>query len=220
MDYTPLLLSLKLASVTTGCLLILGAPLAYLLVFYPMRGKIFIESLLGLPLVLPPTVFGFFLLILMGPEGVVGRLHEVAMGRPLIFTFGGIALAAMLHGIPYVIQPLKSTYAKLDPRLLESAAVLGCSKTSCFFRVVLPNSLPGIAGAAILTFAHTMGEFGVILMIGGSIPGETKVASIAIYEFVESMRYTEAWQLSLALLVISYIILLTFHLLNRKPHGT
>lgn len=220
MDYAPLLLSLKLASVTTACLLVIGAPLAYVLVFYPIKGKVFIESLLGLPLVLPPTVFGFFLLVFMGPEGIAGRLHQVAMGKPLIFTFAGIAIAAMLHGIPYVIQPLKSTYAKLDPRLLESAAVLGCSKTCAFFRVILPNSLPGIAGAAILTFAHTMGEFGVILMIGGSIPGETKVASIAIYEFVESMRYREAWQLSLAMLVISYLILLTFNVLNRDSHGT
>lgn len=220
MDYTPLILSLKLASITTMGLLLIGAPLAYLLVFFPIRGKIFIDSILGLPLVLPPTVFGFFMLILMGSEGVVGRLHEAALGRPLIFTFGGIVVAAMLHGIPYVIQPLKSTYAKLDPRLLESAAVLGCSKTSSFFRVILPNSIPGIAGAAILTFAHTMGEFGVILMIGGSIPGETKVASIAIYEFVEAMRYREAWQLSLALLAISYLILLCFHLLNRKQYGS
>lgn len=218
MDYAPLILSLKLAGVVTFGLLIIGAPLAYLLVFMPMRGKMFIESFLGLPLVLPPTVFGFFLLMLMGPEGVVGRLHQVATGRPLIFTFGSIALAAMLHGIPYVVQPLKSTYSKLDPRLLESAAVLGCSRTSSFFRVVLPNSLPGIAGAAVLTFAHTMGEFGVILMIGGSIPGETKVASIAIYEFVEGMRYAEAWQLSLALLVLSYLILLGFNILERRQH--
>ena len=221
MDYTPLFLSIQLAGVTTAGLLLIGAPLAYVLVFVPLRGKIFWESLLGLPLVLPPTVFGFFLLILMGPEGVVGRLHQIALGRPLIFTFGSIVVAAILHGIPYVVQPLKSTYQKLDPRLLESAAVLGCSRTASFFRVILPNSLPGIAGAVILSFAHTMGEFGVILMIGGSIPGETKVASIAIYEFVESMQYKEAWHLSLALLGLSYVILLGFNFLERRQrHGT
>ncbi len=220
MDYTPLILSLQLAGVTTILLLLFAAPLAYLLVFYPMRGITFVESLLGLPLVLPPTVFGFFLLMVMGPEGVVGRLHQNALGSPLIFTFGGIVIAAMLHGIPYAVQPLKGTFAKLDRRLLESASVLGCSRSSAFFRVVLPNSLPGIASAAILCFAHTMGEFGVILMIGGSIPGETKVASIAVFEYVEAMRYQEAWQLSIALLLVSYIILLTVNLLERKNHAT
>ncbi len=219
MDYAPLLLSLQLAGVTTIFLLLIAAPLAYILIFWPMRGMAFIESLVGLPLVLPPTVFGFFLLMVMGPEGVVGRLHQAAMGRPLLFTFGGIVLAATLHGIPYAVQPLKSTFAKLDHRLLESAAVLGCSRVSSFFRVVLPNSLPGIAGAAVLSFAHTMGEFGVILMIGGSIPGETRVASIAVYEYVEAMRYHEAWQLSLALLLVSYLILLAVNLMEKRSHA-
>jgi molybdate transport system permease protein len=219
MDYTPLLLSLQLAGVTTLFLLLIAAPLAYILVFYPIRGIAFIESLVGLPLVLPPTVFGFFLLMVMGPEGVVGRLHQTALGTPLIFTFGGIVIAAMLHGIPYAVQPLKTTFAKLDRRLLESAAVLGCSRYSCFFRVVLPNSLPGIASAAILCFAHTMGEFGVILMVGGSIPGETRVASIAVYEYVEAMRYHEAWKLSIALLIVSYLILLAVNLLEKKNHA-
>ncbi len=218
MDYAPLLLSLQLAGVTTIFLLLIAAPLAYILIFWPMRGMAFIESLIGLPLVLPPTVFGFFLLMVMGPEGVVGRLHQAAMGTPLIFTFGGIVLAATLHGVPYAVQPLKSTFAKLDHRLLESAAVLGCSRVSSFFSVVLPNSLPGIAGAAVLSFAHTMGEFGVILMIGGSIPGETRVASIAVYEYVEAMRYQEAWQLSLALLLVSYLILLTVNLMEKRKH--
>ncbi len=219
MDYTPLILSLQLAGITTMLLLLIAAPLTYILVFYPMRGITFVESLLGLPLVLPPTVFGFFLLMVMGPEGVVGRLHQSALGSPLIFTFGGIVIAAMLHGIPYAVQPLKSTFSKLDRRLLESASVLGCSRFSAFFRVVLPNSLPGIASAAILCFAHTMGEFGVILMIGGSIPGETKVASIAVFEYVEAMRYQKAWQLSIALLLVSYLILLAVNILERKNHA-
>ncbi len=219
MDYTPLVLSLQLAGITTLLLLLVAAPLAYILVFYPMRGITFVESLLGLPLVLPPTVFGFFLLMVMGPEGVVGRLHQSSLGSPLIFTFGSIVIAAMLHGIPYAVQPLKSIFAKLDRRLLESASVLGCSRFSAFFRVVLPNSLPGIASAAILCFAHTMGEFGVILMIGGSIPGETKVASIAVFEYVEAMRYQEAWQLSIALLLVSYLILLAVNILERKNHA-
>ena len=220
MDYAPLILSLKLAGLSTLFLLLIGTPLAFILVFHPMRGHVFLESLLGLPLVLPPTVFGFFLLMLMGPSGIAGRLHQLALGEPLIFTFGGIVLAAVLHGIPFVVQPLKSTFAKLDPRLLESAAILGCSPVTSFFRVVLPNVIPGIAGAAILSFAHAMGEFGVILMVGGSIPGETKVASIAIYEYVEAMQYREAWMLSIALLLISYCILLSVNYLEDRRNGS
>ena len=194
--------------------------MAYALVFIPMRGKLFIESLIGLPLVLPPTVFGFYLLLLMGEQGSVGRLYKLFFDTSLLFTFAGIATAAILHSVPYVIQPLKASFTRIDRRLLESAAVLGCSKTSCFFRVVLPNSLPGLATAAILSFAHIMGEFGVILMVGGSIPDETRVASIAIFEYVEAMRYQEAGQLSLALLLVSYLILLGVNVLEKKSHGT
>ncbi|MBN4068929.1 molybdate ABC transporter permease subunit [Desulfotalea psychrophila] len=216
MDYSPLLLSCKLAGISTFFLLLIGAPLAYALVFIPMRGKLFIESLIGLPLVLPPTVFGFYLLLLMGEQGSIGRLYKILFDTSLLFTFAGIAIAAILHTVPYVIQPLKASFSRIDRRLLESAEVLGCSKMSCFFRVVLPNSLPGLAAAAILSFAHIMGQFGVILMIGGSIPDETRVASIAIFEYVEAMRYQEAGQLSLALLVVSYLILLTVNILEKK----
>ena len=218
MDYAPLFLSFKLAAVATVFLLIIGAPLAYILVFLPMRGKILLESLVGLPLVLPPTVFGFYLLLVMGSDGVGGRLHQAIFGQPLLFTFMGIVLAAVLHGIPYVVQPLKASFAKIDRRLLECSSVLGCSRLSGFFRVVVPNTLPGFAGAAVLSFAHTIGEFGVILMVGGSIPGETKVASIAIYEYVESMRYREAWNLSIAILVMSYLVLLAVNLLEKIRH--
>jgi molybdate transport system permease protein len=219
-DYSPLLLSCKLAGISTFFLLLTCAPMAYALVFIPMRGKLFIESLIGLPLVLPPTVFGFYLLLLMGEQGSVGHLYKLFFDTSLLFTFAGIATAAILHSVPYVIQPLKASFTRIDRRLLESASVLGCSKTSCFFRVVLPNSLPGLTTAAILSFAHIMGEFGVILMVGGSIPNETRVASIAIFEYVEAMRYQEAGQLSLALLLVSYLILLGVNLLEKKSHGT
>ena len=219
MDYAPLLLSLQLAAISTVLLLVIGAPLAFALVFIPLRGKTFIESLISLPLVLPPTVFGFFLLMAMGPRGLIGRIWQALLNQPLIFTFAGIVLASMLHGLPFVIQPLKGSFARLDRRLLESAAVLGCSWSSVFLRVVLPNSLPGLAAAAILSFAHTMGEFGVILMVGGSIPGQTRVASIAIFEFVEAMQYREAWQLSLALLIISYLVLLGVNFLQGTNHA-
>lgn len=220
MDMTPLFLSAKLALVSTLILLVFAAPLTYWLVYYPVRGKYFVESLIGLPLVLPPTVLGFYLLIAMGPEGAIGRLWEGLTGAPLVFTFTGIVVAAMAHSLPYAVQPLKSAYERVDRRLLESAYVLGCSKRAAFFKVVLPNTLNGLAAAAILVFAHTMGEFGVILMVGGSIPGETRVASIAIYEYVESLRYTEAWHLSLALVAISYLVLLGVNVLNQRGrHG-
>lgn len=216
MDYSPLLLSCKLAAVSTFFLLFICAPIAYGLVFIPFRGKLFIESLIGLPLVLPPTVFGFYLLLLMGEQSVVGTIYKLFFNTSLLFTFVGITIAVILHTVPYVIQPLKASFSRIDLRLLESAAVLGCSRFSCFFKVVIPNSLPGLAAAAILSFAHIMGEFGVILMIGGSIPGETRVASIAIFEYVEAMRYDEAGKLSLALLVVSYLILLGVNILEKK----
>jgi molybdate transport system permease protein len=216
MDPTPLYLSAKLALISTAILLAVAAPLTYWLVYYPVRGRHFIESLVTLPLVLPPTVLGFFLLVVLGPAGGLGRLWQDLTGAPLVFTFAGIVVAAMIHSLPYAFQPLKTAFERVDRRLLESAYVLGCSRRAAFFRVVLPNTLNGLAAAGILAFAHTMGEFGVILMVGGSIPGQTKVASIAIYEYVEGLRYREAWLLSLALVSISYLVLLAVNFLNRR----
>jgi molybdate transport system permease protein len=152
----------------------------------------------------------------MGPKGMIGRFWEHLTGLPLVFTFTGIVVAAMAHSLPYAFQPLKTAFERVDKRLLESAYVLGCSRKAAFFRVVLPNTVNGLAAAAILAFAHTMGEFGVILMVGGSIPGKTKVASIAIYEYVEALRYKEAWLMSLALVTTSYLVLLAVNLLNRR----
>jgi len=216
MDLTPLYLSAKLALISTVVLLAIAAPLTYWLVYYRVRGRYFIESLITLPMVLPPTVLGFFLLVAMGPQGTIGRFWEHLTGLPLVFTFAGIVVAAMAHSLPYAFQPLKTAFERVDKRLLESAYVLGCSRRAAFFRVVLPNTVNGLAAATILSFAHTMGEFGVILMVGGSIPGKTKVASIAIYEYVEALRYREAWLLSLALVAISYLVLLAANILNRS----
>lgn len=218
MGMTPLYLSAKLALISTLILLIITAPLTYWLVFYRVRGKYFIESLIGLPLVLPPTVLGFYLLIIMGPEGAIGNFWENLTGSALVFTFTGIVIAAMAHSLPYAFQPLKTAFERVDKKLLESAYVLGCSKGAAFFKVVLPNTVNGLAAAAVLAFAHTMGEFGVILMVGGSIPGKTRVASIAIYEYVEALRYKEAWVLSLALVTISYLVLLAVNVLNRRGY--
>ena len=216
MDLTPLYLSAKLSFISTGLLLLLAMPLAALLVFIPFRGRFFLDSLVNLPLVLPPTVLGFYLLIVLGPEGIIGGTWYSLTDTSILFTFSGIVLAAMLHSLPFAVQPLKAAFEKIDPRLLEMADVLGSSPLDTFFRVIIPNAVSGIASSAILAFAHTMGEFGVILMIGGSIPGRTKVSSIAIYEYVETMHYREAAVMSMVLVVVSYGILLLVGYWNRQ----
>jgi molybdate transport system permease protein len=212
MDWFPLLLSGKLALLTMAVLVVLAAPLAYILAFVRFPGRGLCEALINMPLVLPPTVLGFYLLIVMGPKGPAGRLWEWLTGGPLVFSFSGIVLASLVYSLPFAFQPMKATFSKIDRRLLESAYVLGLSPVSAFFRVVLPNSIAGIAAAAVLVFVHTLGEFGVILMVGGSIPGKTKVASIAIYEAVEALRYRDAGIMSLTLVPVCYGVLI---LVNR-----
>ncbi len=216
MDWTPLYISGKLALITTLILMILGAPLAYFLTFSRFRGKFLCEALVNLPLVLPPTVLGFYLLTVMGPKGFMGRTWEWITHAPLVFSFSGIVIASIVYSFPFAVLPMKATFTKIDKRLLESAFVLGLSQTSTFFRVVLPNSVGGIVASAILVFVHTLGEFGVILMVGGSIPGKTKVASIAIYEAVEALRYNDAGLMSLTLLITCYTVLILVNLFNEK----
>ena len=221
MTWFPLYLSGKLAFITTVILVVSVAPLAYVITYSRFRGKSFFEALINLPLVLPPTVLGFYLLVVMGPKGLLGRLWEWFTGALLVFSFPGIVFASLIFGLPFAFQPMKTAFAKIDRRLLESAYVLGLTPISTFFRVVLPNSVGGIAASAILVFVHTIGEFGVILMVGGSIPGKTKVASIAIYEAVEALRYREAGIMSLTLLPICYTVLILVNLLSeRKNNGT
>ncbi|HNY66006.1 MAG TPA: molybdate ABC transporter permease subunit [Deltaproteobacteria bacterium] len=212
MDLTALLLSLKLAFATTAVLVVAGAPLAYALVFHRVPGKSFFEALINLPIVLPPTVLGFYLLVAMGPRGGVGRAWEGIFGSPLLFTFTGIVVASIIYSLPFAVAPMKTAFLRIDPRLVENAQVLGLNPVEIFMRVIIPNSLAGIAASAILVFLHSIGEFGVILMVGGSIPGETKVASIAIFEAVEALRYRDAWIMSLTLVPVSYLFLL---LVNR-----
>lgn len=216
MDFFPLYLSAKLALITTVILLVVAAPVAYCCACYRFTAKPYVEAFISLPLVMPPTVLGFYLLLIMGPNGALGRSWENLTGQRLCFTFTGIVLASLIYSFPFAVQPLKAAFEKIDNRMLESAYVLGCSRMQTFYRVIIPNSLNGILVAAILTFAHTMGEFGVVLMVGGSIPGETKVASIAIYEYVESLRYGDANMLSLALVVTSYLVLVVVNFLNRR----
>jgi len=215
MDYQAFYVTMKLALVTTAALVLLAAPLAAVLAFRRFPGKSLLEALVNLPLALPPTVIGFYLIVLMGPKGTVGRMWEALTGGSLLFTFVGIAVASALYSLPFAIQPMKAAFQKIDPRLLESAYVLGLSRTAAFVRVILPNSVSGIAAAGILVFLHTMGAFGVLLMVGGSLPGETRVASIAIYEAVETMDYTRAAWMSLAFVPISYLFLLAANRLNR-----
>ena len=216
MDMVPLWLSLKLALVTTVVLVIMAAPLTYLLVYVRFTGKSFFEALLTLPMVLPPTVLGFYLLLVMTPQGNIGRFWKVVTGSPLIFTFAGIVAASLVYSLPFAIQPMKAAFEKIDRRLLESSYVLGLSPMATFFKVIIPNAVNGLAASAILVFIHTLGEFGVILMVGGSIPGETKVASIAIYEAVEALRYGDAAMMCLILVPISYLFLLLINRLTRR----
>ena len=215
MDQGPLYLSVKLAIVATAWLLCLAIPVSYCMVYQRFRGFFLVESIVGLPLVLPPTVLGFFLLTAMGPASVIGRGWESLFGGPLVFTFYGIVVAAIMQSLPFAVQPIKTAFEKIDYQLVETSYVLGASRFETFYRVILPNARGGLVAAAILSFAHIMGEFGVILMVGGAIPGETKVASIAIYEYVETMQYREGLLLSLTLLGISYVVLLLFNYLNR-----
>jgi molybdate transport system permease protein len=215
-DIFPLYLSLKLAAVSTAVLIFVAAPLSYALVFHRIPGKSFIEALVNLPIVLPPTVLGFYLLVVMGPRGGIGRMWQSVFGSPLLFTFTGIVAASIVYSLPFAVAPMKAAFMRIDPRLVENAQVLGLNPAKIFLRVIVPNSLAGIAASAILVFLHSIGEFGVILMVGGSIPGETKVASIAIYEAVESLRYQDAWVMSMTLVPVCYLFLLIVNRLNPE----
>ena len=180
MDYLALYVTLKLAFVTTVFLMVIAAPIAYLLAYYHFPGKSLLEALVYLPMALPPTVIGFYLIIVMSPKGFVGQVWGSLTGGSLLFTFLGITIASIIYSIPFAVQPMKAAFSKIDRRLLENAYILGLSKRAAFLRVIIPNSVAGIAAAAVLVFLHSIGAFGVLLMVGGSIPGETKVASIAI----------------------------------------
>ncbi len=215
MDYLALYVTLKLALVTTIFLMLIAAPIAYLLAYTSFPGKSLLEALIYLPMALPPTAIGFYLLVVMGPKGFVGQAWETITGGSLLFTFLGITIASILYSIPFAVQPMKAAFQKIDQRLLDAAYILGLSKRTAFFRVIIPNSVSGIAAAAVLVFLHSIGAFGVLLMVGGSIPGETKVASIAIYEAVETMNYSAAGMIALSFIPISYAFLLLISKLNE-----
>jgi len=212
----PLLLSLQLATVTTLILIALGTPLAWWLSRSDSRLKPAIQAAVALPIVLPPTVMGFYLLIVLGPYGAIGRWWVEVTGEALTFSFTGLVIASCFYSLPFAVQPLQSAFDALGKKELEAARTLGASKLDAFFSIAVPLSVPGFITAIILSFAHTLGEFGVVLMVGGNIPGETRVISIAIYDHVESLDYATAHQMSIVLVVFAFAILFSMFLVNRR----
>ena len=218
MDWSPLLLSAKLAFWTMLIIPVLAAPMACLLAFGRFRGKSVLDAFITLPMVMPPTVLGFALLVLMGPRGPIGAAFEDFTGGRLVFSFTGILIASLVFNLPFAVQPLRASFEKMDKRLIESASILGLSLVQTFFRVIVPNCLGGLAAGSILVFAHSLGEFGVILMVGGSIPGQTQVASIAIFEAVEALRFNDAFIMSASLVPVSFVVLMIINKINaRRP---
>lgn len=219
-DLGPLWLTLHLAAVTTVMLLICGTPLAWWLSQTRSRAKPVIEALTALPLVLPPTVLGFYLLILFSPTSAFGGFWVQVTGETLTFSFTGLVIASMLYSLPFTVQPLQAAFESVGPAPMEAAASLRASPLDRFFTVAMPMAKRGFLTATVLTFAHTLGEFGVVLMVGGNIPGKTKVISIAIYEHVETINYADAHVLAAILLAFSFITLLLVYTINRRyPTG-
>lgn len=214
-DLTALTLTLKLAAISTGLLLLLGAPLAWWLARSSWRFKFLIEAVVALPLVLPPTVLGFYLLIAFSPSNWFGGVLAWINGQPLAFSFAGLIIGSVIYSLPFVVQPLQNAFSMISGQSLEAAATLRASPLDRFFTIAVPLARPGFISAAVLGFAHTLGEFGVVLMIGGNIPGETQVASIAIYEHVESLEYVQAHWLAGSLLLLSFVLLMFVYASNR-----
>ena len=216
MNWTAITVTFELATLTASILLLIGLPIAYWLTFSRWRWKFIIESVVALPLVLPPTVLGFYILVAIGPHSPFGRLYTDLVGHPLPFTFEGLLLASILYSLPFAVQPFASAFDQVDRRLLEASWTLGVSRIGTFFRLMLPLSAAGVVTGVVLSFAHTLGEFGVVLMVGGNIEGETRTVSIDIYDEVQALNYAGAAKTALFLLVISYAVLLTVYAMNRK----
>jgi molybdate transport system permease protein len=217
MDLQALRLSFTLAALTTVVLLVLGLPLAAWLATSRWRGKPLVEAVVALPLVLPPTVLGFYLLVAMGPMSPVGRGWIAVFGRPLAFSFEGLLVASILYSLPFAVQPFTASLSAVDPRLVEASHTLGVSRLGTFFRVSLPLAAPGVLAGAVLTFAHALGEFGVVLMVGGNVAGQTRTLSIAIFDSVEQLDYAAAGRTALFLLAVSFAVLVVTYSLRRRP---
>jgi molybdate transport system permease protein len=215
-NWTAILVTVKLAALTGVILLIVGLPIAYWISFSRWRWKFLVESVVALPLVLPPTVLGFYILVAIGPRSPVGQFYVDLVGHTLPFTFEGVLLASLLYSLPFAVQPFASAFDQVDQRLIEASWTLGVSKFKTFIKLILPLSVTGVVTGFVLSFAHTLGEFGVVLMVGGNIEGSTRTVSIDIYDEVQALNYGAAGRMSLLLLVVSYVILLLVYSLNRS----
>ncbi|UZJ37208.1 MULTISPECIES: molybdate ABC transporter permease subunit [unclassified Prosthecochloris] len=219
-DIQPFLLSFRLAAITTVMLFIISVPLAWKLSQTRSRSKPFVEALVSMPIVLPPTVLGFYLLVFLSDRSPLGGFIKEVLGLDLVFTFEGVLVASCIYSFPFMLQPLQSGMEQVPVKLLEASYTLGKSKFNTLFHVILPNIKPSLLTGLIITFAHTVGEFGVVLMVGGSIQGETRVASIAIYELVELLDYRTAHIYSLILIAFSFIVLMSVYILNHRKKST
>ena len=214
--YQTLYITFKLAFLTTLFLFFIGLPIAYFLAYSRFKLKPILEAIVSLPLVLPPTVLGFYLILVFSPDSFLGRFVEKYLGLKLVFSFEGLVVASIIYSLPFMVHPIQSGFSSVPKSIIEAAYTLGKSKLETLFKVILPNIKSSILTGLVLTFAHTIGEFGVVLMIGGSIPGETKVASIAIYEEVESLNYQQAHKYAFVLLLITFFVLLVVYTVNRN----
>ncbi len=216
LNWQAVVLTLKLAGLTSVILVAAGLPIAHWIAYSHRRWKFLVESVVALPLVLPPTVLGFYILIAIGPRAFPGRLYERLMGHQLPFTFEGLLIASTLYSLPFAVQPFVAALTSVDRRLVEASWTLGVSKLGTFFHVILPQAVYGVLTGVILSFAHTLGEFGVVLMVGGDIEGVTRTISIDIYDSVQALDYAAASRTSLLLLVVSFIVLSIVYALNRR----
>ena len=216
MNSVAILTSLQLALATTTILMLVGIPLAYWLAFSKRRWKFLVESAVAMPLILPPTVLGFYVLVALGPHSPIGRLSERIFGTTLPFTFKGLVIASTLYSLPFAVQPIATAFGSVNRRLIEASWTLGVSRTGTFRRVIVPQSLAGLVTGAVLSFAHTIGEFGVVLMVGGNIEGQTRTVSIAIYDDVQALNYAQANATALLLVIFSFAVLATVYGINRR----
>jgi molybdate transport system permease protein len=219
MDWTAIALSLRLAVVVAAVLLVIAIPLAYWITFSRWRGKFLVEAVVALPLVLPPTVLGFYVLLAIGSRSPIGRVWERWTGHGLAFTFDALVIASILYSLPFAVQPIAAAFAQLDTSLVDASATLGATRRRTFTSIILPLSIQGIVAGGVLSFAHTIGEFGVVLMVGGNLPGVTRTISISVYDQVQSLQYDAANATALALLAFSFAVLALVYALVRRPWG-
>jgi molybdate transport system permease protein len=219
-DWSAIALSLRLATATTLILLVVGLPLASWLALSNRPGRWAVDALVALPVVLPPTVLGFYILVALGPRSPIGRAYEAVTGDTIVFSFPGLLIASVLYSLPFAVQPFAAAFAAVDRTLIETAWCLGASRVRTFARIVVPLARPGIVAGVVLSFAHTVGEFGVVLMVGGNLPGSTRTVSISIYDDVQAFDYARAGRTAALLLAFSFVVLALIYRLQRRAGRT